>query len=103
MYNNSWDCIAKTYKHEGVRGLQRGLYPAMLRESTKNFFRLGLFDPILEFIHDHHTGPPPVWKRFSAGALSGAVGALSCNPFELVKTRLQSQANVQISVGYQHA
>ena len=95
--------MVKTWRFEGMAGLQRGLTPALLRESTKNVFRLGLFDPILTLIHDRQTYPAiPIWKRFTAGALSGAVGALSCNPFELVKTRLQSQANAKISVGYQH-
>ncbi|KAJ3085368.1 hypothetical protein HK102_000067 [Quaeritorhiza haematococci] len=37
-----------------------------------------------------------------AGSLTGAMGAFSCNPFELVKTRLQSAAAGKIAVGHQH-
>ncbi|KAJ3300504.1 hypothetical protein HK104_011010 [Borealophlyctis nickersoniae] len=37
-----------------------------------------------------------------AGSLCGVMGAFSCNPFELVKTRLQSAAAGKIAVGHQH-
>jgi hypothetical protein len=33
-----------------------------------------------------------MWKRMVAGGISGAMGALSCNPFELIKTRSQAQS-----------
>lgn len=29
VYNNVFDVFAKTWKHEGLRGLQRGLAPAV--------------------------------------------------------------------------
>lgn len=29
VYNNALDVLAKTWKHEGIRGLQRGLPPAV--------------------------------------------------------------------------
>ena len=32
----------------------------------------------------------------------GVMGAVSCNPFELVKTRLQSAASGKMAVGHQH-
>lgn len=37
-----------------------------------------------------------------AGGLCGAMGAVSANPFELVKTRLQSSAAGAIAVGNQY-
>jgi hypothetical protein len=33
---------------------------------------------------------------------TGALGAISCNPFELVKTRLQASAHASIAIGHQH-
>ena len=36
----------------------------------------------------------PAWKRFVAGSLSGALGAGSSNPFDLVKTRMQVPADM---------
>jgi len=65
-----------------------------------------LFDPILNMMHNREKEKtyPPVWKRIVASATSGALGALACNPFELVKTRLQAQTrgNLQTAVGHQH-
>ena len=89
IYTNSFQCIFKTFQAEGVVGIQRGLAASMLREGSKNFFRIGLFHPVLEVLHPDHKTPAPIWKRLIAGSLSGAVGAMTCNPIEIVKTRVQ--------------
>ena len=66
-------------------------------------FRIGLFTPLLLTLHppgknkDRVTGediPVPAWKRLVAGSLSGALGAVSSNPFDLVKTRMQVPADM---------
>ncbi|ORZ35308.1 mitochondrial carrier domain-containing protein [Catenaria anguillulae PL171] len=112
LYANSFDCMRKTLANEGIRGLQKGLSPAILREASKNLFRLGMYDHILGLLHPPGPaagkeksahGQPPPWKLMTAGAICGAMGALACNPFELVKTRLQSSATGALSaVGHQH-
>ncbi len=102
IYANTGDAFVKILKNEGITGLQKGLVPAMLRESSKNIFRLGLFEPIMTRVHDKNNGPAPVWKRFFVGMFTGTLGAISCNPFELVKTRMQASANKAIAVGSQH-
>ncbi|KAI8906655.1 mitochondrial carrier domain-containing protein [Powellomyces hirtus] len=102
VYKNSFDCLHKIYVNEGVKGLQKGLTPAIFREGSKNLFRIGMFDPILTMMHDPSQGKPPAWKRMVAGSLCGVMGAVSCNPFELVKTRLQSSSKSKIAVGHQH-
>ncbi len=40
VYKHSLDTIHKIYVNEGMRGLQKGLTPAIFRESSKNFFRI---------------------------------------------------------------
>ncbi|CAG8698257.1 17887_t:CDS:2, partial [Acaulospora morrowiae] len=106
VYKNSLDCLLKTYKFEGMRGLEKGLMPSILKESSKNVFRLGLYDPILSIMHptddSNSTSSAPAYKRMIAGGLCGAMGAVSANPFELVKTRLQSSAAGAIAVGNQY-
>ncbi|KAJ3117446.1 hypothetical protein HK100_000815 [Physocladia obscura] len=106
VYQNSFDAIHKILKNEGLRGIQKGLFPAILKEGSKNFFRIGMYDPIMTMIHDSSKGSSPPWKRMFAGSLCGVMGAFSCNPFELIKTRLQSQVSAQNShhaVGHQFA
>jgi solute carrier family 25 protein 34/35 len=61
-----------------------------------------MFDPIMTILHDPASGSAPAWKRVLAGGVCGVMGALSCNPFELVKTRLQSAAKEDIAVGHQY-
>lgn len=105
VYRNSFDCIAKILKSEGIRGIQKGLTPAIFRESSKNIFRIGLFDPILNYLHDKKKEKTiaPLWKRIVASATTGAMGAVSCNPFELIKTRLQAQTqSTTMAIGHQH-
>ena len=80
-------------KQEGLLpGFYRGLPVAMLREASKNMFRIGLFAPILRALHSEEDGPAPAWKRFVAGTMTGALGAVASNPFDLVKTRMQVPA-----------
>ena len=110
VYKGSWDCIGITYRNEGLAGLQKGLIPAIYKEGSKNVFRIGAYDPILQSLMKRHgnsstgsTGSKPkalLWQRLLAGACSGALGAIACNPFELVKTRLQSRAIQQIGEQY---
>ncbi len=40
IYRNSFDTIKKIYVNEGAKGLQKGLTPAILREGSKNLFRI---------------------------------------------------------------
>lgn len=61
-----------------------------------------MYDPIMKLIHNPKEGSAPAWKRMAAGSLCGVMGALSCNPFELVKTRLQSSSTLEMAVGHQH-
>lgn len=103
VYKNSFDCMRKIWQNEGMAGLQKGLTPAIMREGSKNLFRIGMFDPLIQFLHDKDRDGPhiPLWKRVIAGGTSGAMGAMACNPFELVKTRMQSNAKDTIAVGHQ--
>ncbi|TPX32135.1 hypothetical protein SmJEL517_g04724 [Synchytrium microbalum] len=104
VYTNSFQTIYKIFMNEGIKGLQKGLTPALLRESSKNLFRIGMYEPIMSVLHDPQSGPAPGWKRMLAGSMCGVMGAFSCNPFELVKTRLQSKSSGKsVAVGTQHS
>jgi CRP-like cAMP-binding protein len=75
----------------------------MIRESSKNMFRIGLFLPILGALHRDPDAPAPAWKRFVAGTLTGAIGAVSSNPFDLVKTRMHVPAALSEYTGFTQA
>lgn len=102
-FNSLGECLWKTGQREGIRGLQKGLVASVIREGSKNFFRIGLFHPVLDVLHDRevHSTSPPIWKRMVAGSVSGSAGAIICNPIEIVKTRLQASSMQKSAVGYQ--
>ena len=94
-------CWRRIYAAEGLAGLQRGLGFVLIRESSKNAFRLGLYDPLVGALHSGSSGSSgsssnkqsasgaPMSVRVVAGMLSGGVSALIANPLDLLKTRLQ--------------
>eukprot|EP00451_Oxyrrhis_marina_P002639 CAMPEP_0204264298 /NCGR_PEP_ID=MMETSP0468-20130131/8926_1 /ASSEMBLY_ACC=CAM_ASM_000383 /TAXON_ID=2969 /ORGANISM="Oxyrrhis marina" /LENGTH=293 /DNA_ID=CAMNT_0051239159 /DNA_START=44 /DNA_END=925 /DNA_ORIENTATION=+ len=101
-YANTLDCGRKTFEVEGIRGLQRGLSTAIVREAVLNCFRVGAFEPILSVIHTEDTSPP-AYKRMMAGLCSGMTAAFASNPLDLLKVRMQAQAEgANAAVGYQH-
>lgn len=86
--------LRAVHASDGIAGLQAGLRMAVVREGSKSIFRIGLFEPIVQLIHDRKQGPAPPHKRLAAGMSSGALSALICNPIELVKTRQQAASLV---------
>ena len=44
-YSSTLDCFVQCGRIEGIRGLQRGLSTAIIREFSLNFVRVGLFEP----------------------------------------------------------
>ncbi|CAK9094248.1 Mitochondrial oxaloacetate transport protein (Mitochondrial carrier protein PMT) [Durusdinium trenchii] len=88
-YRSGFDCMRKTYAIEGLRGVQRGLELAIVRDGSKCFFRLGLYEPIVRRIHSGE-GQAPFEKQLFAGAMSGLVSAVICNPLDITKVRIQT-------------
>ena len=103
LYKGPIDCMWKTLRVEGLRGAQRGLSTAIIREAVLNFFRIGAFEPILKLYHPEPT-PVPLWKKIAAGVTTGCTASLVSNPLDLLKTRMQAQAaGENAAVGHQHS
>ncbi|SPO35786.1 related to OAC1 - similarity to mitochondrial uncoupling proteins (MCF) [Pseudozyma flocculosa] len=93
LYKSSLDCFAKTFKAEGVRGVQRGIGAAYIYQVLLNGSRLGFYEPFRRAINrasgrsaDEKWAP----GAFAAGASSGCVGAILGNPLFLIKARMQA-------------
>ncbi|GBG29553.1 Mitochondrial substrate carrier family protein ucpA [Hondaea fermentalgiana] len=98
-YRGMLDCMTKTWEVEGLRGVQRGLELSVLRDGSKCFFRLGLFEPILRRMHpdEENLRKAPLWKQLIAGGTSGLVAAVLCNSLDLAKVRIQSAGALSAS------
>ncbi|KAJ6520119.1 mitochondrial carrier domain-containing protein [Mycena sanguinolenta] len=104
VYQNAFDVMGKTYKNEGIRGMQRGLGPAYAYQILLNGSRLGFYEPFRRNINkligrrpEEQIGATAV----IAGASSGAVGASLGNPLFLIKARMQAYSPA-LPVGAQH-
>eukprot|EP00937_MAST-01D_sp_MAST-1D-sp2_P006121 g6121.t1 len=106
-YKGTLDCFLQTARVEGMRGLQRGLVTAVNREFLLNGVRVGLYDPVLRALHSRSAAtvdaPPGLPTKFAAGLITGCCGALTTNPLDLLKVRMQAEASgANAAVGHQH-
>jgi solute carrier family 25 protein 34/35 len=93
-YTGTVDCIKKVFRAEGLRGVQRGLTTAFVRESMQNIPRLGLYGPIMTQYKSlsgaSENAPDTFLNRLATGATTGVCGGLFSNPAEVIKARIQS-------------
>lgn len=81
--------LQNIWRYEGMAGLQRGLGFVLIRESSKNSFRIGLFEPTVVLIEGQRREQPAMSSRFAAGVITGGLSSFICNPLDLMKTRMQ--------------
>ena len=76
-YRGPIDCFGKTLANEGIRGIQRGLPVCVLRDFTKGFWRIGLYQPLIDVVHGDETkkGRPGLLTRVAVGAFCGFVSS----------------------------
>ncbi|GAA6055454.1 hypothetical protein JCM3770_002834 [Rhodotorula araucariae] len=104
VYTSAVDCMQKTWRHEGLAGIQRGLGAAYAYQVALNGSRLGFFEPFRNAINTVAGYDPRethAWTSIMAGASSGVVGAILGNPLFLVKARMQAYSPFN-PVGAQH-
>ncbi|GFR64060.1 calcium-binding mitochondrial carrier protein Aralar1, partial [Elysia marginata] len=88
MYKNSFDCFKKVIRHEGVRGLYRGLAPQLVGVAPEKAIKLTMNDLVRDKLMTKD-GTLPLWAEMVAGGTAGASQVVFTNPLEIVKIRLQ--------------
>jgi len=82
-------------QEEGIKGLYKGLPPALLRQAVYASLRVGLYGTVKNIIQgDDPAAVVPFWKKVLAGATCGSIGAFIANPTDLVKVRMQAEAKL---------
>lgn len=96
IYKNSWDCITKILKNEGIRGLYKGLSASYLG-SVEGVLQWILYEQIklvLETANqkDNEADSLKKWAMRSGGAgFAKFVASMVTYPHEVVRTRLRQQ------------
>lgn len=88
MYKNSIDCFKKVVRHEGLRGLYRGLAPQLVGVAPEKAIKLTMNDLMRDKLV-RKDGSLPLWAECTAGGVAGASQVMFTNPLEIVKIRLQ--------------
>jgi solute carrier family 25, member 33/36 len=102
QYRNSWDCIKQTVRHEGIRGLYRGLSASYLgvTESTLQWVLYERMKLALARREARHLADPAYRPtlldnvesfagKFTAAAGAKLFAAVITYPHEVVRTRLR--------------
>ncbi|KAJ6401122.1 hypothetical protein OIU84_016519 [Salix udensis] len=83
---------AQVLKKEGPKALYLGLMPALMRSVLYGGLRLGLYEPS-KYACNLAFGSSNILLKIASGAFSGAVATALTNPVEVLKVRLQMNAN----------
>ena len=91
-YKGGIDCFRQVLRHEGVRGLYRGLAPQMVGVAPEKAIKLTVNDLVRGLFRDMDSGNGlTLGAEVLAGACAGASQVVFTNPLEIVKIRLQVQ------------
>lgn len=87
---------ANIYRTEGLLAMYGGLSAAALRQFVYGGIGVGLYVPIRKVVlGDADPKTAPLYKRILAGAMSGSLGQLVANPFDVVKVRIQADGRLK--------
>ncbi|CRG82851.1 Mitochondrial carrier protein RIM2 [Talaromyces islandicus] len=115
QYKNSWDCVKQTVRHEGVRGLYKGLSASylgvvesasqwVLYEQMKMFLArreaAKLADPA--YVHTTWDNLELWGGRIAAAGAAKLIAAVATYPHEVVRTRLRQAPVVPVGGGKVH-
>jgi solute carrier family 25 carnitine/acylcarnitine transporter 20/29 len=91
-YSGTVDCAKKIYKGYGIKGLYQGLFSTFLREFPGMACYFGVYEILMQTQVQKYGSKSEVPLIYPCifGALSGSCFWLSCFPFDVVKSRIQS-------------
>lgn len=115
QYKNSWDCVKQTVRHEGIRGLYKGLSASylgvvesasqwVLYEQMKMFLARREAAKLADPGHVHTTWDDvELWGgRIGAAGAAKLIAAVATYPHEVVRTRLRQAPVVPVGGGKVH-
>lgn len=103
-YSNTWTSVRSIVKAEGLRGLQKGLVPALGFQFIMNGIRMGTFQIVDEarWTRDPKTDARSPLRCMIWGGVAGVLSSGIACPMYMVKIQIQTQSVGKFAVGYQH-
>lgn len=96
-YDSSLDCALKTVKNDGVRGIFRGGFTTLLRESIGNAVFFSIYEHVRYHMHLHLKSASPDHRNLidvGVGIASGGLGGIAfwsaVLPLDVAKTIIQT-------------
>jgi solute carrier family 25 iron transporter 28/37 len=91
-YSHPITCFKQVLKNEGMRAFFISYPTTLLMNVPYTCAHFITYESVKHFLRDPKDSNTDIatWKHFSAGALAGAISAAISNPFDVVKTQLQT-------------
>lgn len=89
--------VGSTYAKEGAGAFWKGIAWAWGREGSYASIKLGAYAPVRDALGAGKDSP--FYLKFAAGAITGGVGSLFGNPFDVLKTMAQTNQGKSDSLG----
>lgn len=101
-YSGIWDCAKKLYKHGGVTVFYRGYVPNLLGILPYAGIDLAVYETLknkyLSRFGNTGDSVPPAFTLLACGTFSSCCGQVAAYPLALVRTKLQSQAGLNLNL-----
>ena len=85
------------FKEEGLRAFWKGIQAAYMREASYTGLRIGLYGPVKHLLGV--TAHSSFFLKFLSGSISGGLGSMVGNPFDVMKTRMMTSETKGEKVG----
>lgn len=90
-YNGFTHALRVILKEEGIAGIYRGVTASMMREASYSSIRMGLYEPVRNWIDPHNSPKDMSFStKLVSGLISGGIGNALANPTDVVKVRFQA-------------
>jgi solute carrier family 25 protein 38 len=93
-YTSTWNAIVSIQKHESLRSLWTGLIPTLLRDVPHSAIYFAMYNytkSVVIPLRKPDSKIPTGFLNFGAGIISGLTATIISHPFDVIRTRLQTQ------------
>ncbi|KAF9174743.1 Mitochondrial oxaloacetate carrier protein [Mortierella sp. AD011] len=91
-YRHTFDALRHIYKHEGLRGLYRGVDASMMRTGAGSSVQLPLYDVVKQNLIKVGGLENGAFCHGLSSLISGFFLCIVMNPFDIISTRMYNQA-----------